>query len=246
MELREEKDKSKNALVFGNQTAKFILFALFLALCWYFGRFFNIDFEYLRTLLINLPILFAGIIFVVLYVVLTFFIWAGPKDFFRVAGALLFGPYISTIFIWVAEIANACILFHLSRKMGRGFVEEKFKIKKKALDSMQQRSSFLGIIVLRINPLVPFRFMDLGYGLSQIRLRKYVMAIAIGSPIRILWLQVILAGVGMNMFKNPQVVFDYLAQNTRVAAFCFSYFFCVLAIAIVYVIVKSREKKKQA
>ena len=63
-----------------------------------------------------------------LYVVLTFFIWFGPKDVFRIASGVIFGAEISTIYITIAETVNAILLFMLSRIFGREYIEKKFKL----------------------------------------------------------------------------------------------------------------------
>jgi uncharacterized membrane protein YdjX (TVP38/TMEM64 family) len=145
------------------------------------------------------PLALSALIFICLYVGLTTLIWFGPKDILRITSAILFGAYISTIFVSIAELCNAVILFKLSRKLGREFVIEKFKLKPKAVDKMQQNTSILGTMALRINPFVPFRLQDIGAGLSGMDFVSYIVGVAVVSPLRIFWLQYILADLGENV-----------------------------------------------
>src|SRR3989338_4040229 len=100
----------------------FFLLILFFVATWILGRFFTIDINYYRHFLSRFPLWCSAIIFIVLYVLVSFFIWIA-KDIFKAIGALLFGAYLSTFFVWLAEMINASILFNLARILGRDFVK---------------------------------------------------------------------------------------------------------------------------
>jgi len=155
---------------------------------------------------------------------------------------VLFGAYISTVFIWIAEMCNIAILFHISRVLGRDFVEQRMGKRLASLDEKIEQSGFWGIFALRIVPLVPFRFLDLAAGLTKISFRKYFLVSAIGSPLRIFWIQFILAGISDSMLRNasfsemiPALV-TYISRNTLV-------FFWSLAYGIAALIILIRLKK---
>ena len=186
----------------------------------------------------------SGTIFVCLYVAITTFVWFGPKDVFRILGAILFGPLVSTIFVFIAEMFNAFILFSLSRRLGRKFIEQKFKLKSKQLDNTSQASGFLGILALRINPIIPFRIQDLGAGLSSASFNKYLIAIAIASPIRIFWLQYILAGVGQNIFKDLSSVVNFLMDNPVIIVYSQIYFLIIIILSVIALVVRKSGAKK--
>ncbi|MCK4882926.1 MAG: TVP38/TMEM64 family protein, partial [Candidatus Omnitrophica bacterium] len=196
-----------------NKVLKFILFLIVLAVCWYLGRVFDVDVAYYQGILARYPLALSGLIFVVLYVVTTTFIWFGPKDVLRISSAILFGAYVSTVFVWVGEMINSAIMFYLSRVLGREYVQQRFRVKAGELDKMKDDSSFLGVAAWRINPLIPFRLMDLGYGLTRISFKKYFCAIVIISFFRILWLQFILAGIGTSLFQDISAMLDYFLAN---------------------------------
>ena len=95
-----------------NRTFKFLILIAILIVCFLMGRYFHIDYDYYRTLLSKYPPVISGFIFISLYVGVTTFAWFGPKDVFRVVGAILFGPVMSTVCIYISEMANAAILFY--------------------------------------------------------------------------------------------------------------------------------------
>jgi len=212
-----------------NNKIKFIAFILAIVLLMIMGNLFHIDIERLQGSLSKFPVLAAGLIFVALYVVVTFFIWLS-KDIFRIAAAILFGPVLSTIFVFIAELINAFILFNFSRFFGRGFVEEHLKGHSRNLDEKLTQANFAWLFIFRTVPLIPFRFMDLAAGLTKIPLRKYIIVSALGSIPRIFWLQYILAAIGKGILTKPEAIINYLMLNK--AAFIFTLMYLALVIAV--------------
>ena len=209
---------------------KFLIFIIALGLIWYSGRLLRIDTQPIEHSLRGFPVIYSGLIFVVLYVVVTFFIWLS-KDLFRLTAAILFGSYLSTLFVWVAETANAFILFHLARYLGRGFVESALKADKRGLDSKLANVNFFWLFMFRFTPLVPFRFLDLGMGLTSISFRKYLLAVILGSPVRIFWQQYVLCAVGRSILTNPAALTEYFLQNKTLFALSLIYVLLVILVA---------------
>lgn len=159
-------------------------------------------------------------------------------------GAILFGPVVSTIFVWLAEMGNAFALFYLSRNLGREFVEQKFKLKSQQLDRVKEDSTYFGIFTLRINPLIPFRFMDLGAGLTSITFRKYFNGILLASLLRIFWLQSILAGIGTSIFQDIETARKFLMDNPIIVIYSALYFLVVIVFTIIALVAKFVRRKK--
>jgi len=224
---------------------KFILFLTIFSACWYLGRIFKVDIASYQDFLSRFPLFLSGLIFVVLYVGTTTFIWFGPKDVLRISSAILFGTVVSTVFVWIGEMINAVIMFHLSRILGREYVQQRFRVKSQKLDQMKDDSSLLGLIAWRINPLVPFRLMDLGFGLTQVSFRKYFIAIIAISFFRILWLQFILAGIGTNFFDDFSVMLNYFLDNQHVVQYSALYFLAVIVVTIAAVAMRYFKKRKE-
>lgn len=220
MDIRKYKDK-----------IKFLTLVIGLVLIWYLGRYFHIRPDKIEVFLVKLPLLASGAIFVVLYVVVTFFLWLS-KDIFKLVSAFLFGAYISTLLIFIAETINALVLFRLSRYLGRSFLERSFGKKYSGLDKKLADISPFWLLMFRSVPLVPFRFLDLATGLTDISFKRYLLAVVLGSPVRIFWVQYILAGVGKSVFNNPYALVDYLSLNKAVFIFSFLYFILVIFVAL--------------
>lgn len=221
---------SRNPAKYKNKI-KFIIFIIAIVLIYYIGRFFHIDTQTIENSLKKFPLFYSGILFIVLYVVITFFIWLS-KDIFRFMAAVLFGAYISTLFILIAETINAFILFYLARFLGRGFVENSLKGAHKNLDERLAKINFFWLFLFRATPLIPFRFLDLAAGLTNISFRRYLAAIILGSPLRIFWVQYVLTGVGRSIFNNPLAVSQYLMQNKTLFLLSFIYLLLVFSVAL--------------
>jgi len=112
---------------------RFILLIIAFVLIWYLGKFYHIDSAAIQKSLNKFPIFLSALIYITLYVIVTFFIFFS-KDVFWLLGAVLFGAVFSTLFICIAEAINAIILFHLARNLGRAYVAKRLsRISKRKL-----------------------------------------------------------------------------------------------------------------
>lgn len=225
----------KNKFSFKNNTIRFIIFSIFLLSCLMFGKVFEVDFQSYKLFLSKFPIAISGVLFIFLYVTITFFAWLA-KDIFKIIGAILFGPYISTLLIWISELFNIVILFHFSRILGRDFVKSKLKGRLANFDKKLEGSNLWGLFTLRTVPLVPFRILDLAAGLTKIPFKKYFVVSLVASPPRIFWIQFILAAIGESIIESKNIMdlipalTDYLSNNTIV--FTWSLLYLIGAIVV--------------
>ena len=194
---------------------RFLALILFVACFLALSRFVHFDQQTFQDYLQGFPLFWSGLIFILLYVGLTFFVWVGPKDVLRVVGAFLFGPYLSTLIVWVGEMGNACVMFSFSRHFGRGYVAERMPGKMQRLDQVIAEKSFWRIFFLKFFPIVPFRFSDLAFGLTRIPLKKYLLISAVASPLRIFVIQFFLA-LGMDTILNPAKLSVYLQDHPSI------------------------------
>ncbi|MGE0268535.1 MAG: TVP38/TMEM64 family protein [Candidatus Omnitrophota bacterium] len=211
---------------------KFIIFIILFIFFWYLGRRFNLDVEQIRQKFSEYPLAASGLIFIVSYVGLTSLIWFGPHDVLRIAAAILFGANTSTLFIWIGEILNSFVMFHLSRFLGRDYVERRTKINPEKLDQVGQDHSVLGVVAWKINPFIPGRFTDLGYGLTNISFRRYVVPAALANLPRIYWQQYILSDLGITFAKDFNASVNYFLENTFFARYTLVYMLIVMVISI--------------
>ena len=110
---------------------------------------------------------------------------------------------------------------------------------------MKEDASLLGVAAWRINPLIPFRLMDLGYGLTPISFKKYFLAIVVVTFFRILWLQCILEGVGASLFKDVPAALDYFIENPIFLRYSGIYFLAVLGLTVVAIMARMVRKRRK-
>ena len=216
---------------------EFLLLVLIIASVWFFGKFLHIDTTGIEESLKAFPLVYSSVLYILLYVIITFFIFFS-KDVFWLMGAVLFGAALSTLFICIAEVINAFILFHIARRFGRAYVEKSISEKYKHLDEKLGRINFFWLFIFRAAPLIPYRFLDLGAGLTKISFRRYLAAVIVGSPIKMFWIQYILYGVGKNIITNPTALVEYFLQNKALLLFSLVYL-----LLIILVILKIEEKE---
>jgi len=209
---------------------KFLLLVMCLLVLWHAGRYLHIDTQGLESSLNRFPFVYSGMIYVFLYVIITFFIFFS-KDIFWIAAAVAYGAYLSTLLIVIGEVINAFILFRLAKYLGRGFVENYARKKEWRLDDRLAGINSFWLFIVRLTPLIPYRFMDLGIGLTSIPFRRYLPAVLLATPIRVFWVQYILAGVGKNIFNNPAALTAYFSENKALLLFSLVYL-CLAVVAI--------------
>lgn len=210
---------------------QFLIFIIIIFLLWHLGRFIHIDIQGMNDALVKFPKFYSGILFVLLYVIITFFVWFS-KDIFWIVGAVLFGAILSTLYVWIAEILNAFILFYMSRFLGRNFVQRYAKGKYDKFDKKIGRLSFSWFFMLRVIPLIPYRFLDIGAGLTCISSKRYMTAVILGTPIKTFWIQYIIAGVGVNILKDPYAITEYFLSNKILLGISFIYSILVILLVI--------------
>ncbi|HEC69419.1 MAG TPA: DedA family protein [Candidatus Omnitrophica bacterium] len=218
--------------IFENITLRFIYFILLITGLFILSSTFSIQPQTIDKFLRGTPLFYSCILFVFLYVVGTFFIWY-LKDPLKIIGAVLFGAYLSTLLIYIAEIINAVVFFNLSSILGREFVEKKLRGRFKNFYQKLEDINLGWVFLLRFIPLIPYRVLDLSFGLSRVPLKRYLLAVVIASPPRIFWIQVILASVKS---LSPQKIIGYFSQYPQIYFLSFLY-------AVVTLIFAFRLKK---
>jgi uncharacterized membrane protein YdjX (TVP38/TMEM64 family) len=220
-------------LLFAKPHVRFALLLLFIIAFLFLGRLVPIDKEAIDSFLKRVPLVYSSMAFTFLYVVGTFVVWY-LKDPLKVVGAIVFGAYLSTLLIFIAEIVNACIFFQISNSLGKDYVEKSLKGRFKRFYEGIDEMNLGWIFLLRAVPLIPYRVLDISFGLSKLPLKKYIVIVILASLPRIFWIQFILAGIkGFSM--NAAIA--YFNQNNIV-------FFLSLAYFVLTLIVAFRIKKK--
>jgi len=224
------------------RSEKFYLLLVLVVVLLLAGKLFHFEEDSFKAFFSQFPILFSSVVYVVSYVVLTSLIWLGPKDIFRIVGAVIYGPYLSTLLIWIAEMFNVTISFHLSRHLGREYVDRKLSGEWKKFDQWIVESGFVSLFLLRVIFVVPFRFLDMSIGLSKITFKKYLLIAFLGTPLRVFIFQFILS-FGVDVIRNPVLLAEKLIENKVMWVVSLTYFFASLMIILI-LRAKARIKNK--
>ena len=221
-----------------NILVKAFVLAGLLIISWRLWTSLNLNIEQLRGYLSSFPVVLSGLFFIFLYILTTTLVWIGPKDIFRLSGALLFGAYVSTVFITISEIVCGAIMFSLSRNMGQEYIQQKFHIPSEKLEKVKNRERLFSVFALKINILFPLRLIDLGYGLSKITLGRYLIISLFALPVRIFFQQYILAIVGDSILTDVSSVIETMSQDSFIVMWSGFYILAVLTPTFIAIILK--------
>lgn len=122
------------------------------------------------------PLVFIGI-----YILGTILFVPGTP--LTLAGGVLFGPLLGTLYVLIGATIGATAAFEVSRHVGRDYLESKLKNNFKALDSWQQKfcdNSFMAVVFLRLIPLFPFNGLNYALGLMKVKTSTYFWASLVG------------------------------------------------------------------
>ncbi|MGD9014809.1 MAG: VTT domain-containing protein [Candidatus Omnitrophota bacterium] len=208
---------------------RLIILIIFFALIGIGNYYFKIDWEGMRFYLEGVSVWRAAIIYTLIYVLVSIFLILA-KDILKIIGAICLGAVLSSLCIWMAEVINTVVLFSLARYLGRGFVQARLKGNARRIDQRIGSSGFKGFLILRLVPLIPYRVLDLLAGLSSFSFFQYFVIAVIGSPLRIFWVQYILAGVGVAIFNNPAVLVEYIMNHKIILAWSLVYLILVIVV----------------
>ena len=90
-----------------------------------------------------------------------------------VVGAVLFGRWVGTAVISLSSTAGATLAFLNSRYLLRDWVQRKFAARLEPLNRGVERDGAYYLLTLRLVPLVPFFLINLGMGLTPMRVSTY-------------------------------------------------------------------------
>jgi uncharacterized membrane protein YdjX (TVP38/TMEM64 family) len=120
----------------------------------------------------------APVVFVLLYATATTL--ALPGSVLTIAGGVVFGFGWGALYNTIGANLGASGAFFFARVLGRDGVERLLGRRARGLEHATQRFGFVGLLALRLIPLVPFNALNLGSGLTRLRWREYLMATVLG------------------------------------------------------------------
>lgn len=113
-----------------------------------------------------------------------------PGSALTAGAGLVYGTLIGVLIVSPASVAAATGSFLIARYFARDWVERKLRAYPKfaAIDRAVENQGFKIVLLVRLQPILPFVLLNYGLGLTRVRLRDFVIASWIGMmPATILY-----------------------------------------------------------
>jgi len=122
----------------------------------------------------------GGAIYAVFYIVGTALFFPGLP--LTLGAGFLYGAVIGTLVVSPASVAGATLAFLIARYVARDWVTRRLKKypQASAIDRAIEKNGFKAVVLLRLQPVLPFNILNYALGLTSIRLRDYMLASWIG------------------------------------------------------------------
>ena len=149
-------------------------------LCWYLGSI--VSPQQLQSVLQGLGP-WAVAAYIGLFTLLPAFFF--PVAVLALAGGLLFGLWLGSLYTFIGAVLNCTLMFFLARYVGRQQVEALIQKKLSAawqqrLQNLNSRGGFLLLIILRLIPAVPYNMINYAFGLYSMSYTTYIFASVFG------------------------------------------------------------------
>lgn len=134
--------------------------------------------EYLREILAWIGGLgaLASALFIFVYVAAcVLFI---PGALLTLGAGMLFGVVRGTIYVSIASVAGATAAFLIGRYLARDWVARRIQSNPKfaAVSAAVGRGGWKIVALTRLSPIFPFNLLNYAFGITEVRLRDYVLA----------------------------------------------------------------------
>ncbi|HEV7672935.1 MAG TPA: TVP38/TMEM64 family protein [Candidatus Angelobacter sp.] len=122
----------------------------------------------------------GGALYAVVYILGTALFFPGLP--LTLGAGFLYGATIGTLVVSPASVAGATLAFLIARYVARGWVTRRLKKypQAAAIDRAIEKNGFKAVVLLRLQPVLPFNVLNYALGLTSIRLRDYMLASWIG------------------------------------------------------------------
>ena len=122
----------------------------------------------------------GGVVYAAFYIVGTALFFPGLP--LTLGAGFLYGAVVGTLVVSPASVAGATLAFLIARYFARDWVTRRLKKypQAAAIDRAIEKNGFKAVILLRLQPVLPFNILNYALGLTSIRLRDYMVASWIG------------------------------------------------------------------
>jgi uncharacterized membrane protein YdjX (TVP38/TMEM64 family) len=118
----------------------------------------------------------GGALYAVVYIAGTALFFPGLP--LTLGAGFLYGAVIGTLVVSPASVAGATLAFLIARYLARDWVTRRIKKypQAAAIDRAIEKNGFKAVVLLRLQPVLPFNILNYALGLTSIRLRDYMLA----------------------------------------------------------------------
>jgi uncharacterized membrane protein YdjX (TVP38/TMEM64 family) len=122
----------------------------------------------------------GGVVYALFYIAGTALFFPGLP--LTLGAGFLYGAVIGTLVVSPASVAGASLAFLIARYVARDWVTRRLKKypQAAAIDRAIEKNGFKAVVLLRLQPVLPFNILNYALGLTSIRLRDYMLASWIG------------------------------------------------------------------
>jgi uncharacterized membrane protein YdjX (TVP38/TMEM64 family) len=122
----------------------------------------------------------GGALYAIFYIAGTALFFPGLP--LTLGAGFLYGAVIGTLVVSPASVAGATLAFLIARYVARDWVTRRLKKypQAAAMDRAIEKNGFKAVVLLRLQPVLPFNILNYALGLTSIRLRDYMLASWIG------------------------------------------------------------------
>lgn len=144
------------------------------------GYLHNRDFEGLRTFILSYGV-WAPLTSIALMTVQSM-VPLVPGLAITITNAWVFGWEYGAVYSWIGALAGAALDFGIARWYGRPVVERFVNPRYLNLtDQFFRRHGVLAVFITRLTPVIPFKVISYGAGLTAITFQQYVVATGVGQ-----------------------------------------------------------------
>jgi uncharacterized membrane protein YdjX (TVP38/TMEM64 family) len=121
----------------------------------------------------------TGVAFMAIYAVAVAFSIPGAV-FITIAGGLMFGPYLATVYVVIGATIGALAVFLAARYAFQDFFRQKVGSAAKRMEAGFRENELSYMFILRLVPLFPFWLVNLVPAFLGVSVRTYVIGTLIG------------------------------------------------------------------
>jgi uncharacterized membrane protein YdjX (TVP38/TMEM64 family) len=105
-----------------------------------------------------------------------------PGSILTLGAGFAYGPIFGTLLVSPVSVVAATLAFLLGRTVARGWVAGRVERDPRfaAIDTAIGRQGFRIVALLRLSPVFPFNVLNYALGLTQVRLRDFVLGSFVG------------------------------------------------------------------